>query len=107
VSSTLAFFSVRENNMAFNMDQAVRPRTELLLLTENQKRTIRRQEEIIERQYVMIQQQREEIERLHRRMDAQRQEMAEMQVENICILGENSALERRKKETSTQGTCSQ
>ena len=55
MSSTLAFFSVRENNMALNMNQAVRPRTELLLLTEYQKRTIRRQEEIIERQDVMIQ----------------------------------------------------
>ena len=107
MSSTLAFFSVRENNMALNMNQAVRPRTELLLLTENQKRPIRRQEETIERQYDMIQQQREEIQRLHRRMDAQRQEMAEMQVEIIELSGENAALKRRKKETSSQGTCSQ
>ena len=93
--------------MALSVDQAVRPRTELLLLTENQKKAIKRQEEIIERQYEMIQQQRKEIERLQRTMDRQRQDMAEMQVENICLLGENTALKRRKKETSSQGTCSQ
>ena len=98
---------VLETNMALRVDRAVRPRNELLLLIEHQKRAIERQEGIIARQQQMIEQKNREIERQQRTMDRQRQDMAEMQVENICLLGENTALKKRKREDGSHGTCSQ
>ena len=36
-----------------------------------------------------------------------REDMAAMQVENICLLGENTALKKRKREDGSNATCSQ
>ena len=98
---------VLETNMALSVDRAVRPRNELLLLIEHQKKAIERQEGIIDRQQQMIEQQKKEIERQQRTIDRQRQDMAAMQVENICLLGENTALKKRKREDGSNSTCSQ
>ena len=72
--------------MALSVDRAVRPRNELLLLIEHQKKEIERKQGIIDRQ---------------------QQDMAAMQVENICLLGENTALKKRKREDGSNGACSQ
>jgi len=98
---------VLETNMALRVDRAVRPRNELLLLIEHQKKAIERQEGIIDRQQQMIEQQKKEIERQQRTIDRQQEDMAAMQVENICLLGENTALKKRKREDGSNGTCSQ
>ena len=98
---------VLETNMALRVDRAVRPRNELLLLIEHQKKAIERQEGIIDRQQQMIEQQKKELERQRRTIDRQQEDMAAMQVENICLLGENTALKKRKREDGSNATCSQ
>ena len=83
--------------MALSVDRAVRPRNELLLLIEHQKKAIERQEGIIDRQQQMIEQQKKEIERQQRTIDRQRQDMAAMQVEKHLPPWRKHGLEEAKE----------